>query len=83
MTSNFLITLLMLSAMLVILGRCIELSAVLSRKLWSGHPFRFAAFSVAVALTAGGAVGVLFGWGGGPVLLLLGIGGWMFFDRRL
>lgn len=83
MTSNLFVTLLMLSAMLVILGRCIELSAVLSRKLWSGHPFRFAAFSVSVALTAGGAVGVLLGWGVGAALLLLGIGGWMFFDRRL
>lgn len=82
MSANILTVLLMLSGTIVILGRCIELSALLNRKQWSGHRGQFVGFSVSVALTAGGAVGVLFFWGYGQVLLLLGVAGWFVFNRR-
>jgi hypothetical protein len=83
MSANILLVLMMLLGTVIVLGRCIELSALLSRKGWMGNPFQFVGFSVSVALTAGGAVGVLFFWGYGQVLLLLGIAGWFYFNRRL
>ncbi|OIR10965.1 hypothetical protein GALL_71360 [mine drainage metagenome] len=79
---NILIFLLVLAATAIVMLRCIELAAHLNRKLWFGHGYTFGGFSISIALTAGGAVGVLVGWPDAPILLLLGIAGWMTFNRR-
>jgi hypothetical protein len=81
--NNSMLVLLLLAPTMVILWRSIDLASTLSRKLWVGHPGRFAGFAVSIALTAGGAVGVTFGMLSASVLLLLGVSGWMFFDRRM
>jgi len=83
MSMNLILTLVLLGGTAVVLGRSIELASLLSRKHWTGHTFQFAGFSLSVAVTSGGAMGTLFGWQYGPVLLLAGIAGWMLFDRRL
>jgi hypothetical protein len=75
-------TILMFLATGGVLMRCFGLVSVLNRKKWVGHPFEFTGFSSAIALTAGGAVGVLLGSSLGPLLLLTGVAAWMFFDRR-
>lgn len=82
MNINIIILLLLLPATFVILGHSLDLASTLSRKQWVGHPFRFAGFSISIALTAGGAVGVLLGAFYAPALLVLGVAGCMMFDRR-
>jgi hypothetical protein len=73
---------LMLAATAVIFWRGICLAATLNRHLWLDHHFKFVGFSASIALSVGGAVGVLLGWGCGQYLLLIGVAGWFFFDRR-
>lgn len=77
-----LMTLLVLISTVVVMARCISLIAHLNRKLWFDHGYSFGGFSLSIALTGAGAVGVFLGWEYAPVLLLVGIAGWMTFDRR-
>jgi len=79
---SLLLTLAILASTVVVMMRCITLAAHLNRKLWLDHGLMFGGFSVSIALTAGGAVGVLFGWIHAPTMLVIGIAGWMIFDRR-
>jgi hypothetical protein len=72
---------LMLAATAVIFWRGIGLAATLNRHQLDHH-FKFVGFSASIALSVGGAVGVLLGWGCGQYLLLIGVAGWFFFDRR-
>jgi len=71
-----------LIAVIVIMMRCLDLVAHLNHSTWAGHFYALGGFSLSVALTAGGSVGVLFGWHQGAVMLLLGFAGWLAFDRR-
>lgn len=69
-------------SVVVVLVRCICISATLSRMRWEGHQARFAGVAAAHALLAGGAVGMLYGLPHAPVMLLAGVAGWIVFERR-
>lgn len=77
------ITSLMLLATGIIMLRGFALISTLSHKKWTGCTFEFFGFSTSVAFTMGGAVGILFNHQSGPILLLFGMAGWMFFNRRM
>lgn len=79
---NILLTLLILVSTIVVLMNSITLVAHLDRKLWFGQLYKFGGFSVSIALTAAGAVGILFGWEPASEMLMIGIAGRMIFDRR-
>lgn len=79
---NFILTILMLLATGAVMMRCLSLVSILSHKKWVGHTFEFLGFSIAIALTVGGAFGILLGSNFGAVFLLIGVAGWMVFDRR-
>lgn len=72
----------MLVAMCVVLARCICVVPKLSHKNWGGHRAHFAALAGTYALLGGGAVGTALHWDMGPVMLLVGVSGWVLFDRR-
>ena len=76
------IQLISLLATCVILTRCICMAAQVNKKEWSGHPLQFIGFAVAYGLSSGGSLGVVFGWQHAPIVLLLGVAGWVMFDRR-
>ena len=69
-------------AMCAVLARCICVVPRLSRKSWTGHRVHFTALAGTYALLAGGAVGTALHWGLGPTMLLIGVAGWVLFDRR-
>ena len=77
------ITALMLVATSVIMLRGFSLISTLSLKKWTGCTLEFIGFSTSVSFVMGGAVGILFNHQSGPILLLLGMAGWMFFNRRM
>lgn len=66
----------------VVIVRSVCLSAKMDRRRWTGHPWQFAALSLAHALMCAGALGVAVGHPLGAVTLLLGIAGQVVFDRR-
>lgn len=79
---NLVLTVLMLVATGAVAMRCLSLVSILSHKKWVGHTVEFIGFSVAIALTVGGAFGILLGSNFGATLMLIGVAGWMIFDRR-
>lgn len=79
---SIVLTALMLIATSIIMLRGFSLISTLSYKKWTGCTFEFVGFSASIALTMGGAVGILFNHQSGPILLLIGMAGWMFFNRR-
>ena len=76
------VTFMALAATIFVMQRCITLVAHLNPKTLFGHQFMFGGFSISIALTAGGSVGILFGWDQASLMLLIGFAGWLFFDRR-
>jgi hypothetical protein len=73
----------MLIAAGAVMMRCIDLVSVLSHKTWHGHWIEFFGFSFSIALTAGGAMGILLGLNTAPILFMVGVAGWILFDRRM
>lgn len=69
-------------AMCVVLARCICVVPKLSRTGWTGHRAHFAALAGTYAFLAGGAAGTALHWALGPTMLLVGVAGWVIFDRR-
>lgn len=67
----------------VVLVHGICVASRLSRQGWYGHPLLFFGISASYALVCGGSVGIVLGWTPGPMLLLLGVAGWVIFDRRI
>ena len=76
------ITSLMLLATGIIMFRGFSLISTLSHKKWTGCTFEFFGFSTSIACVMAGAGGILFNHHSGPILLLVGMAGWMFFNRR-
>jgi hypothetical protein len=68
---------------IVVLIRCVCVSATFSKRNWTGHQLQFAFLSASYALIAGGALGVAVGWHLGPACLLFGVAGMILFDRRI
>lgn len=66
----------------VIMVHCVCVVAGLSRIKWHGHIVRFAGVSAAIALLAGGAIGMVLNFTHWPLLLAVGIAGEFVFDRR-
>lgn len=79
---NTLIFAVSMSAAAVVVMRCVCVAAHLSRKSWSGHLLQFVGITLSYALIAGGAIGVALHWHSGSTLLLIGMSGWILFDRR-
>lgn len=78
-------TIIVLLAMMsagVVLYHGICVSSRLSRKAWEGHMLQFFGISASYALVCGGSVGVALRWEPAALLLLLGVAGWVIFDRR-
>lgn len=71
-----------LGSAIVVLAHVICVAAHLSRKRWQGKQAQFIGLALSYALVAGGAAGVTLSWNPGVPLLLLGIAGWILFDRR-
>lgn len=66
----------------VVLMRSTCVAASLSRRDWDGHTLQFIGITGSYGLVCGGAVGIPLGWSPGPVLLLIGVAGWIVFDHR-
>lgn len=73
----------MLIAMCIVLARCICMVPRLSPKGWTGRRAQFSALAGTYALLAGGAVGTALHWELGSAMLLIGVAGWVLFDRRV
>lgn len=71
-----------LAAAVVVVMRSVCVAAHLSRKSWSGHLLQFVGLTLSYAFIAGGAIGTALAWPSGATLLLLGMSGWILFDRR-
>lgn len=76
------ITVMLAICTLIILSRCVCAASKLNRREWDGHAMRFAGIAGAYAAVAGGALGTLMAWQYGPATLMLGVAGWILFDRR-
>lgn len=76
------IKLIQLLASAMVIVHCICMVAKLNHRTWLGHKLDFAGYAASYAMLGGGAMGVAFNWQPGSMLLLLGISGLIFFDRR-
>jgi len=80
---KMLLTILMLASALVVMRHGLCLVAHLSPKRWMGCKVHFFGLGLANALMCGGAVGVLLGWAHSGALMLIGLGLFFIFDRRM
>lgn len=71
-----------IAAVLVVMTRIVCLASKMSMLTWQGGKARFIFYTLAIAMIAGGAVGTLFNYPAGPLMLLVGLAGQMLFDRR-
>jgi len=71
-----------IAAAVVVLWRSTCVAAHLSRKEWGGHLLEFVGITGSYALICGGAVGIPIGYAPAPLMILVGVAGWILFDRR-
>jgi len=79
---NLLIQLASFAALAVVLMRTVHQIAHLDHRTWVRQRIKFAAFSFSIALICGGALGAALNLSYSHILLLFGVAGWFFFDRR-
>ncbi|WP_159355850.1 hypothetical protein [Methylovorus glucosotrophus] len=70
------------AAACVIFVRAVHIVSFLRRETWPAR-WKFFAFSLSIGFLAAGAFAVAFGFNWGAPLFLLGVAGYLLFDRRL
>lgn len=73
---------LVLISALIIVSRCICAAGRLSHKKWNGESYKFAGIAASYSLVCGGAIGAIIGWEYAMQSLIMGIAGWVIFDRH-
>lgn len=79
---NQLFIFLMWASAAIILWWCIHLAARMDRRKFDGHHVRFILIAVSVALIGGGALGAVLNIQMSRELLIFGLAGMVFFERR-
>lgn len=80
---QFIISVMMIISAGVVMFRCIYVIAHFDKRSWTGQKAKMMGLTLAYALVGGGVIGVVLGYLPGMKMLVIGIAGLIFFDRRL